>query len=436
MPDTQTSPERFKRLATGRVLKALREAAGLTQAELAEAAGYSGSGAAVAVSRIERGEVLPPPRRLDALADALSVEGLQLVQWIEAEAKREGSGSAHAAAAAKAQPSSGIGGLAREVAFGREAEMIRQRMRALQLRVEALESSNEEHLQRFREAQHLCAERLIQPFTEAAAAIADIPSHSTASGSVPQWSGANADVAQFKRAVESSLRRFAAVTCESIGASTALNDGAAFAAYSSMAAMGTATTGTVISALTGTAVANATLAALRGGSLATGGLKMAGGTALLKGVAAAPVLIAVGLAAVSQNRKARRQVLEESQRLMEAERQLRKAETQLAVVWRWLDRASDGMRAATACGVRDLRALRRSGAFAAEETTSWTQLEMADRAGFESVLSMVTIAVSVLSLPFFDALESAVPDNEATSDVAPWVEAVLSDAEEQLGLAT
>lgn len=69
----------------------------------------------------------------------------------------------------------------------------------------------------------------------------------------------------------------------------------AFGAYSAAAAFATASTGTAISSLSGAAAANATLAFFGGGSLATGGLGMAGGTAVLGGLVAGPALLVMGL---------------------------------------------------------------------------------------------------------------------------------------------
>ncbi|MFY9180387.1 MAG: hypothetical protein WAO12_11505 [Venatoribacter sp.] len=71
---------------------------------------------------------------------------------------------------------------------------------------------------------------------------------------------------------------------------------AGFAVYGGVMALGAASTGTAISALSGVAATNATLAAIGGGSLATGGLGMAGGTAILGGAVVAPVLAIAGWA--------------------------------------------------------------------------------------------------------------------------------------------
>ena len=70
---------------------------------------------------------------------------------------------------------------------------------------------------------------------------------------------------------------------------------AAFGAYSAAATFATASTGTAISTLSGAAATNATLAFFGGGSLATGGLGMAGGTAVLGGLVAGPALLVMGV---------------------------------------------------------------------------------------------------------------------------------------------
>ncbi|MCX7694304.1 MAG: hypothetical protein N2Z71_01120 [Caloramator sp.] len=59
--------------------------------------------------------------------------------------------------------------------------------------------------------------------------------------------------------------------------------------------LGTASTGTALSALSGAAATNATLAFFGGGSLAAGGLGIAGGTAILGGLVAGPALAVGGL---------------------------------------------------------------------------------------------------------------------------------------------
>ncbi|MBP0622905.1 chemotaxis protein [Cupriavidus consociatus] len=119
---------------------------------------------------------------------------------------------------------------------------------------------------------------------------------------------------------------------------TAVGAGAAgaavgFAVYGGVMALGAASTGTAISALSGVAATNATLAALGGGALSAGGLGMAGGTAILGAAVAAPVLAIAGWAynshgeeALKNARKANDEVTRAVEKLMKASEQLAKTE--------------------------------------------------------------------------------------------------------------
>ena len=77
-----------------------------------------------------------------------------------------------------------------------------------------------------------------------------------------------------------------------------------FAIYGGVMALGAASTGTAISSLAGVAATNATLAAIGGGSLATGGLGMVGGTAILGAAVAGPMLAIAGWAYNSHGEEA------------------------------------------------------------------------------------------------------------------------------------
>ena len=72
---------------------------------------------------------------------------------------------------------------------------------------------------------------------------------------------------------------------------------AAFGAYGAAQALACASTGTAIASLSGAAATNATLAFFGGGSLAAGGMGMAGGTAVLGGLVAGPALMVMGFVA-------------------------------------------------------------------------------------------------------------------------------------------
>lgn len=90
------------------------------------------------------------------------------------------------------------------------------------------------------------------------------------------------------------------------GTAGALGSGAlaGLAAYGSVGLLASASTGTAIAGLSGAAATNATLAWLGGGSLAAGGFGIAGGTAVLGGIVAAPVLLVGGLMLASKAEEA------------------------------------------------------------------------------------------------------------------------------------
>ncbi len=77
----------------------------------------------------------------------------------------------------------------------------------------------------------------------------------------------------------------------------------AFGAYGAAQTFALASTGTAIASLSGAAATNATLAFFGGGSLAAGGLGMAGGTAVLGGLVAGPALMVMGFVAGAAAKK-------------------------------------------------------------------------------------------------------------------------------------
>jgi hypothetical protein len=118
---------------------------------------------------------------------------------------------------------------------------------------------------------------------------------------------------------------------------------AGFAVYGGVMALGAASTGTAISSLAGVAATNATLAAIGGGSLATGGLGMAGGTAILGAAVAGPVLAIAGWAydshgeeALKNARKANVEVDQAIAKLVKAIKQLDETETYAHTIWNTL----------------------------------------------------------------------------------------------------
>ncbi|WP_120430537.1 chemotaxis protein [Acinetobacter baylyi] len=104
---------------------------------------------------------------------------------------------------------------------------------------------------------------------------------------------------------------------------------AGFAVYGGVMALGAASTGTPIAALSGAAAYNATMAAIGGGSLATGGWGMAGGAMVLGGAVVAPLLAVAGIAYAIHGSKALENAEEAKQQVAEAINKMMKAEEQL-----------------------------------------------------------------------------------------------------------
>jgi hypothetical protein len=94
------------------------------------------------------------------------------------------------------------------------------------------------------------------------------------------------------------------------GAATSVTSGAltALGVYALVGSLGSASTGTAISALTGVAAQNATLAWLGGGPLAAGGAGVAGGTIVVAGTAIAPALLVASFALHAKAAKDEREV--------------------------------------------------------------------------------------------------------------------------------
>lgn len=91
------------------------------------------------------------------------------------------------------------------------------------------------------------------------------------------------------------MRKFAVSVAKGVIAGGSGGAMTALGAYNLAATFATASTGTAISSLSGAAASNATLAFFGGGSIASGGLGVAGGSAVLGGLVAGPALLIMGI---------------------------------------------------------------------------------------------------------------------------------------------
>lgn len=109
---------------------------------------------------------------------------------------------------------------------------------------------------------------------------------------------------------------------------------AAFGAYGAAQALACASTGTAIASLSGVAATNATLAFFGGGSLAAGGLGMAGGTAVLGGLVAGPALLVMGFVTSSAAKKSLEQAKTNQLEAIQLAEQLHTASKQCEAIRR------------------------------------------------------------------------------------------------------
>jgi hypothetical protein len=178
------------------------------------------------------------------------------------------------------------------------------------------------------------------------------------------------------------------------------------AVYGLAGSVGVASTGAAISGLSGAAATSASLAWLGGGSLAAGGLGMAGGTAVLGGLVAAPVVLLGGLALAKHGSEA----LSEATRFgAEAQREVALTKARTALLARVPQRIDElegvilALRARTHAAIHRLRG----------RVPTFDFDHPADQACLASALRHVRALIALLDAPVLaargDALDAALP---------------------------
>ena len=188
---------------------------------------------------------------------------------------------------------------------------------------------------------------------------------------------------------------------EVLGGAAALGSGAlaGMAAYGSVGLFGAASTGAPIAGLSGVAATNATLAWLGGGSLATGGFGMAGGTAVLGGIAAAPVLLVGGLILASKAEEAKENAQSNRAKARTAAKAMKTAEVATKAIGRKATEVEQTLRRLDedflAPDLEYLRAL-------VEAETDYRRYSRADKERVCRVASIAVTAKNLLEAPLLN----------------------------------
>lgn len=361
----------------------VREDPRMTQKELGKEAGYQ-TGAGVSVSRIESGQMRPSPERLEKFAKVFGVT----VQEMEEKARRRD-------ARGWTSPSEDVreGG----------ADKPRERAKRVQAIVERRQSQIEELIDAFNAAHDGARDEFFMPFVARASTIskADEPPDPRLLGDVdddapPQTKAqveARYRLSYFSHGVAKAL----AGTAGGISAGATLGAGAAYATFSSAAFLGTASTGTAISALSGAAATKATLALLGGGSLAAGGSGIAGGTMLLSGIVAAPALI-VGLGGLAYMvRRSRAQEAKLLEQVTLAEAELRDTRENYKAL---VELVSGATKVLDDLQVHAARSVQRWTRTIPDGPVDWTTLSSEQKSRYQDFVTLAGCQLSVANLPF------------------------------------
>lgn len=366
----------------GRAIRTRREAMGLTQQELGRKAGYR-AGAGVSISRIETGGMRPSPAKLANIAEALGMKQRSL----EAAARLC---TEELAARRRTSNADADHDAANEVSLRERVERLNQALVHRHATVSELADA-------FNTAHDSARDAFFLPFVVTAGRVAGAPEPPAPEGLTEEHMADEGAIAQTAAAyrlqamasgVYAGLERFAAGAAAGAAAGVA-----AYATFTAASALGAAST--AISGLTGAAATNATWALLGGGSLAAGGLGMAGGTAVLAGIVALPAAAAAlgGYLLMSRRSKQKRAALLEA--LDAAEDQLGQTQPGFDALVHALSSATDIM---TYIAVHGGHACQRWIAGLGLEPIPWDELTDEQRQTYERFFEIAGCQLAVANI--------------------------------------
>jgi len=412
--DDESSPMTSPTFAEtrGRTIRRLREAAGLTQEQLADKAGYRGGGR-VALAKVEQGRAEPTAERLAGICETLEISLADLDQ--------------RAAAELVESPKRGGGRVPEAVlraVVGPEAADNVRRQRVLAEETEYLQRETQSRLEAATVASDDAHDRLVVPFLEVASRVPGLP----APVDQPRPVGLDLDLGALVRV---SVQEIGDIAVSALGvfkvAHSAHQTGVAGAdaVYAAVGAYAKASTGVVIAGLSGAAKQNATLAWLGGGALAAGGRGMAGGRSVLTGIVAVPLLLATGGVLVFKTMQFRSRAKDDAVRLAGAERALDALRLDLAQAWKWAGEQADVLTALAAEGAELMTEIHHR--IPADVDVEWASLDEPVQRSLQSALDLVSavLAIDALSIWSMRSTTAAEPAPGVEDTNAAWIAAVL-----------
>lgn len=396
--------------ALGLVIREIRErrSPSLSQADLADAAGY-GKGGAVSISRIERGIVRPQEARLAGIALALERTPEQLVAEAVDRTER--------LAAERSEPASSL----REQVAATKA-----RHERVNERVTERAQQTQEHGESFNEVHDRVRDDFFMKFVGLAATIegAPVPEEPTEDELEPTGRGkAKIRIESMTAGIGSAISGAAAGGL----AGAAAGGAAAYGAFTAAAMFGTASTGAAITGLSGVAATNATLAVLGGGTLAAGGAGIAGGTLLLTSMVAAPAaILAVAGFAVLKRQRTKKEDARLRAQLDDAEQALEESQDGYDTMISVLERATGILDYA---GVHGSHALTKWAKTLPAEPRAWEALDPMAQAQYEDFLRLAGCVLAVSSINV-GVLLTAEP--EALEEMRVAIKDTLTEAEKTI----
>ncbi len=376
----------YSSAALGDVVRRLRLGRGLTQEQLGNQAGY-GRGAAVSISRLEHGLVRPSPAKLSGIATALGLTPAALEQ--QASQAPPATGSAAPRPGDVPGPDAARGG--KGLRTSKELKARASRIQAeVDERTRVLTSLGNE----FNEQGDRAAEEFFMPFVRIVQMIPGAPQPGP-TGVVPQTAAGNVGVgalwaasAALHQAVEESAGRIAQPRVPP-GSDT-------FGTFVGATSRGVAPAGAAPGA-PGPTPSDAEPAAPGRIGLATGGARIALGTAMLTGILAAPTMLLAAGGLVWMTRRSRRQQAELAANLDAAEAELHATAGGFETLATVLPRATAILDyIATHAG----HALARWPVASNRHPVAWDALDAHDRQCFGEFSDVTAAHLSIVSIDF------------------------------------